>query len=329
MQAAQLVGAGRFEVVEVPVPEPGPGQVLVAMARASICGSDLHAVSTGDPPPSAMAPGAPGHEGAGTVVASRSDRVGTGTRVLTVPLPGTGGCFADYQVVGEDFLVPLPGDADLARLCLAQQLGTAVFGFWRYWPTGRPPGAGTVAIAGAGSAGLFLLQLARLAGFATAVVCDLEAERLAAASSLGADVTVQVPGRSFVDAVLEATSGRGADLVIEATGSDARRADAVDAARVGGRVGFFGLPEGPDPAPFPFARAFRRAVTLELAGQAQLEPGLRAFREAIRLIVSGAVDVDSLIEPAFPLAEFPAAFAAARERRGLKVSIHLPGPDRP
>lgn len=325
MYAAQLVAPGRFEVVEVPTPEPGPGEVLVGMARASICGSDLHAVAGGETAPSQLAPGAPGHEGVGIVVASQAEAVAVGTAVLTVPLPGSGRCFADYQVVGGDFLVALPKGGDLGRLLLAQQLGTAVFAFRRYWPAGRDAAGACVAIAGAGSAGLFLLQLARLAGFTRAVVCDLEPTRLEVATALGADVAVLAPDASFVEAVRSATGGRGADLVIEATGRDARRADAVEAACQGGRVGFFGLPEGPDPAPFPFARAFRRAVSLELAGQAQLEPGLEAFREAVRLIAEGELDVGHLLEPVYPLQAFPEAFAAATARRGVKVSVLLGG----
>lgn len=325
MRAAQLVAPGRFEVVEVDVPVPGPGEVLVAMARASICGSDLHAVDAGEPPLTSLAPGAPGHEGVGTVVESRAEGWAPGDRVLTVPLPGSGGCFADYQVVGGEFLVELPEGGDLDRLLLAQQLGTAVFGFRRYWPSGRDATGATVAVVGAGSAGLFLLQLARLAGFAAAVVCDLDADRLEVAKGLGADVVVHAPAASFVDAVLDATGGAGAELVIEATGRNVRRSDCVEAVRYGGRVGFFGLPEGPDPAPFPMARAFRRGCTLEMAGQAQLEPGLAAFREAVRLIASGELSVDHLLEPVFPLEQFPAAFEAARRHRGVKVGVALAG----
>ncbi len=325
MHAAQLVGPGRFEVVEIDEPEPGPGEVLVAMARASICGSDLHAIDAGASPPSRLAPGAPGHEGVGTVVVSRAKGFSPGDQVLTVPLPGAGGCFADYQVVGGSFLVRLPDGGDLARLLLAQQLGTAVFGFHRYWPDGHDATGATAAILGAGSAGLFLLQLARLAGFTRTVVCDLEPSRLEVARALGADVVVRAPGEPFVEAVLAATGGQGAELVVEATGRDEGRSDAVEATRYGGRVGCFGLPEGADPAPFPFGRAFRRACTLVMAGQAQLEPGLVAFKEAVGLIASGKVDVDHLLEPAFPLVELPAAFAAARERRGVKVSVVLAG----
>lgn len=323
MRAAKLVAPGRFEVVEAPVPEPADGEVLVAMTRASICGSDLHAILGPHPRPvEAMAPGSPGHEGVGTVVASRSTRVPPGGRVLTVPMPGVGGCFAEYQAVGDAFVVPLP-DGDLERLLLAQQLGTTVFGFHRYWPDGRDAAGATAAVLGAGSAGCFLLQLARRAGFSRLVACDLDERRLSVASALGADVVVHAPEESFVEAVLEATGGAGAELVIEASGRDESRAACIDAAATGGRVGFFGLPEHPGLAPFPLSTAFRRACTVEMAGNAQLEPGLAAFREAVGLIASGAIDVAAMLEPSFPLERFAEAFAAARDHVGLKVAVEI------
>jgi L-iditol 2-dehydrogenase len=323
MRAAQMVEPGRFTVVEVPDPIPGEGEVLVEMERASICGSDLHGVFEGTyrgsfPTP----PGWPGHEGLGTVIDSRAPRVPVGQRVLTVPMPGRGGCFAERQVVGGDFVVPLPELGDRDRLVLAQQLGTTLFGFRRYWPEGRDATGSTVAIVGAGSAGLFLLQLARRAGFTRAFVTDIDAGRLRVARTLGADRTVDPATESFADVVVDATGG-GADLVIEAAGPDECRAVAVDATRHGGRVGCFGLPERPGLAPFPFERAFRRALTIEMAGNAQLEPGLGAFRDAAELIDRGEIDVSPMLEPRFSLEEVGGAFEAARDHHGVKISFDL------
>jgi len=321
VRAARLVAPGRFEVVEAPRPVARPGQVVVEMERASICGSDLHAVHGDHPRPIAsMPPGGPGHEGIGTVVETADDRYLVGDRVLTVPLPGEGACYAELQAVGADFLVPVP-EGDPGQLVLAQQLGTTIFGFARYWPKGRDASGATAAILGAGSAGLFLLQLAKRAGFAQVVVSDLDQSRLEVAKALGADVVAQAPFDPFVPAVLRATGGAGAELVVDATGKDAGRAQCVEAARQGGRIGLFGLPEHPGPVPFPVATAFRRAATLEMAGSAQLEPGLASFAEAVRLVSSGAIRTEHMLEPTFPLSRFPEAFQAARGRAGVKVSI--------
>lgn len=319
-----MVGPGRFAVVDAPDPSLEDKQVLVRTYAASVCGSDLHTVFegtyTGDFP---APPGFPGHEGVGTVVASTSTRFAVGDAVLTVPLPDRGRCYAELQAVGEDFAVPLPAGGDLDRLLMAQQLGTTVYAFRRYWPEGRPASGLTVAILGAGSAGLFLLQLARRAGFATAVVADRDAARLEVAGELGADVVVDTTTEPFADAVAAVTDGAGADLVIEAAGPDDCRTACVEAVRYEGRIGFFGLPEHAGLVPFPLATAFRKGVTIEMAAGAQREPGLRAFRDSVALISTGEIDVGYLLEPRLPLERIQDALDAARDHAGVKISVEL------
>ncbi|MGH8987560.1 MAG: zinc-binding dehydrogenase [Acidimicrobiales bacterium] len=324
MRAAQMTGPGRFEVVDAPDPVPAPGEVLVRSHAASICGSDLHQVFEGTYEGAFPAPaGYPGHEGVGRVVASRSGRFTAGDAVLTVPLPRRGGCYAELQCVGEDFLVPLPEGGDLDRLLMAQQLGTAVYAFRRYWPDGTPATGLTAAILGAGSAGLFLLQLARRAGFSRTMVADRDKERLEVAGGLGADVLVDMATQPFPEVVMAATGGVGADLVIEAAGPDRCRTACVEAVRQGGRLGFFGLPEHPGLVPFPLAAAFGKGATIEMVAGAQAEPGLRAFRDSIGLIASGAIDVDHLLEPRFPLERVQEAMEAARDHAGVKVTVTI------
>ncbi len=319
-----MVAPGRFVVVDAPDPRPGPGEVLVRTRSASICGSDLHRVFEGtyrgDFP--AMV-GYPGHEGVGTVVVSESAHFAVGDAVLTVPMPDRGGCYAELQVVGEDFLVPLPAGGDLDRLLMAQQLGTTLHAFRRYWPDGRPAAGLSVAILGAGSAGLFLLQLATRAGFSHTLVGDRDVKRLRVAGALGADVLVDMTRESFAEAVAAATDGEGAELVIEAAGPDECRTACVEAARYHGRIGFFGLPEHQGLVPFPLAAAFLKGVTIEMTCFAQVEPGLLAFRDSVGLIAGGAIDVGHLLEPRFPLEKFQDAMEAAHDHDGVKVSIDI------
>jgi L-iditol 2-dehydrogenase len=351
VRAGQVVGPGRFEVVEVPDPVPDDGQILVAMRSASICGSDLHRVFATDPTPFPLPPGRPGHEGVGRVVESRSPLHSPGDWVLTVPVAGDGGAYAELAVVGGDFAIALAPGTDLDRALMAQQLGTVIYGFHRYWPaagsagsagwpaaasagsparSGASPAAAAgegrglrAGVVGMGSAGLFALQLARLAGFEEIVVSDLDQPRLDVAAKLGATVTVHAPDESFVDTAAELSGGAGLDLVIDATGFDSCRADCIEAVRYHGRVGYFGLPEHPGLVPFPLARAFRKGCTIEMAGVAQLEPGLASFREALGLIGSGQIDVDTMIEARYPLDRFGEAMEAARAHVAPKVNLDL------
>jgi L-iditol 2-dehydrogenase len=322
--AGQLVAPGRLEVVEAPVPSPANGQVLVRARRASICGSDLHIVYDGYyrgeyPAP----PGYPGHEGVGQVLESRAPGFTSGDWVLAVPAPPTAGCFAEQHVVNADALIALPPGGDPDRLLLAQQLGTTIFAFRRFWP-GLGASGRSVAICGAGSAGLFFAQLARLAGFETVIVADAVALRLRIAEAFGADVVVDIARRGFVDAVLEATDGRGADLVIEAVGTDETRIQCLKAVRREGRIGYFGFPEHPTgTSAWSFVDAWVKKPTIEVVNGTQAEPGLRSFREALDLIASARVNVDSFLTPVFALADVGAAFEAARDKRGGKIAIEL------
>ena len=322
MRAAVLTGPGRLECVEVPIPEPRPGDVIVRTVRASICGSDTHVVYDGfSHHPFPAPPGYPGHEGVGVVTeaGAEADGLEVGDKVLTVPQPIESMCFAEYQRIAAPSVIKLADDADLDRALMAQQLGTVLFASRRFL-AGFEPGGSAVVI-GAGSVGLFFVQALRRAGFERIVVSDLEPHRLDLARELGATITVRAPGESVVDAALDLTGGTGADLVVEAAGYDASRAQAVEAVAPGGRIGFFGFPETAEPAPFPFNAAFRKSLTMLTSVGTQQEPGLRSFREALDGIQRGDYEVDYLLTPVFPIEEAQAAMDAARARRGAKVSI--------
>ncbi len=325
MRAARLVAAGRVEVGSFPVPEPAPGQVLVRMWRSSICGSDVHVVFDGfEPDDLPAAPGYPGHEGVGEVVESRSAWFATGDAVLTVPIPAQAACFADFQVVDETSLVSLPAGGEPARLLMAQQLGTTIYAFRRFWPAFDGE-AGSATVIGAGSAGLFFVQQLRHAGFERVIVADREAARLEIARELGATIYVRAPQESVVEATMDLTGGEGADLVIEAAGYDACRAQAVEAVRRGGRVGLFGFPERKGEAPFPINTAFRKGATIEFSVGAQLEPGLRSFRDAVDAIRAGSIEVGYCLAPCFQIEDVAEALQTARERgRGaVKIGVEL------
>lgn len=324
MRAASVPAPGAVVVGDFDVPTvQQPGDLLVRMLRASVCGSDVHAVFHDFLKPEGRGkPGYPGHEGVGVVVESRSPAVDVGQLVLTVPV--VGGCFAEYQLIDDGHVVALPPDVDVDQVLMAQQYGTTLFAMRLFWPPGRE--AGTVAILGAGSAGLFFVQLARAAGFRDVIVSDLVPGRLEIARSLGADAVVQAP-ESVADVVAARTDGAGADLVIEAAGYDALRADAVQMVRNQGVVGFFGFPERYGDAPFPMFAAYRKSARIQLASGTQGEPGLRAFRDAVAHIRSGTVQVDHCLRDRYPLEQVPEALAVARDHRqvGVKVVIDLPG----
>jgi L-iditol 2-dehydrogenase len=326
--AGQILKPNRMEIVEVPAPTPGDGQVLVKGSRVSVCGSDVHILFDGLVRQYPHFPGSPGHEAIGQVTDSRSEAFAEGDWVLAVPNPPAARCYAEQFVIEGTSLIKVPEGADPNRILMGQQLGTTVYAFRRHWPPSLDATGKTVAICGAGSAGLFFVQLARLAGFEKVIIADLSALRLKIAEGFGADVVVHVPGQSFVEAVLDETGGAGADLVIEAVGFDATRIECLEAVKRGGRVGYFGFPEAPQrrnggPEIWSYSKAWAKIPTIEVVTGTQLEPGLRSFHEAVDHIASGRIDVDPFLEPLYPLADVQEALEAARDQLGGKIAVEL------
>ncbi|HEY0934894.1 MAG TPA: zinc-binding dehydrogenase [Trebonia sp.] len=319
MKAARWVGLGRVECEDVPAPPVADGEILIRTAYASICGSDLHSVFFSTPPQPAP-PGHPGHESVGEVVESRCPGFEPGMRVLTVPFAVVGRCLAEFQALPGSACVKLPDTVPLSHLLMAQQLGTVVYAL-RSRPvdvTGQD-----VAVIGQGSAGAFFTFLLKRAGAARVLVSDKSPARLAYSRKLGADLTVDAGQADFRAAVLEATGGRGAGLVVEAVGSRETFPLSLELAAPGATLVWFGLPEGDGEYPFSFRQFFRRGLTAYSNFGAQGEPGLESFRYAVRLIADGAIDVTPLLSHLLPIEEIDVAFRIAHERSGnaLKVSI--------
>lgn len=321
-RAAQVVGPGQVVVDQHPVPELEAGQVLLRTTGAAICGSDLHRIfADGDAYERPAPPGHPGHEGIGRVIESRSSAFRTGQLVLAVPDHRCAGTFSDYQVVPDQFLLPVPDGSDPMRMLMAQQLGTVVYALKRFWPAGTE--GETATVVGAGSAGLHFIHLLKRAGVPRVIACDLVAGRLAVARQLGADVTVHAPAESVIDATMTLTGGKGADLVVEAAGTDVARVTAMRCVRVEGRVGLFGLPERSNDLRVPYLELFRRKPTIEISIGTQHEPGLASFREALRLIGENAVNVTRHLTHTFGIEDAPLALEIARARSEGAVKVGL------
>lgn len=321
MKASLVRAKGVIDCIETSEPDCPAGSVLIRTLYASLCGSDLHHLYTplglrNEP----ARPGAPGHEAVGVVIESRAEAYRAGQLVLTAPDVGRAACFAEYQVLSPDFLLPLPAGMPPEHLVLAQPLGTVIFGLKHLMPPEMPEVA---VVLGQGCVGLFFTWLLKRAGVDQVIATDLEVGRCALSRRLGADLALDGHDPSLLDAVRDHTKGRGAPLVIEAAGADGSRIQALHAAAEGGTVGFFGLPTSATMDGFPAEALYRRKLTVRAVHGTQAEPGLASFREALDLIGSGAIDVTPLLTHRFNLEQIGEAFAAAHERRDglLKTAI--------
>lgn len=333
MRAGRLVARGRMacEATELPVVEPG--DALVRTLTASVCGSDFHVIDLayyGRNRPDAIPgpPGFPGHESVVEVVEDPSGTLAPGTIALAVPPANRSAAYAEFQAIASDALVELPDPSQWESQVLAQQFGTVLFAMDRFWDpslVGR-----TVAIVGAGSAGILFALEARTRGAGTIIVGDPSPSRRERAHRGGADQAVDPADGGFTQAVAELTDGAGAALVIDASGEDDGRSLAVSALARDATFGLFGLPMRAGSSPFDLATFFERRARMIATHSAQLEPGLRSFRTAVARLSTGELDDLDLLTHRFPLERIDDALQIARARDdAIKVLIDVARPSNP
>jgi NAD+-dependent secondary alcohol dehydrogenase Adh1 len=232
-----------LELVELPVPEISrPTDVLVRVGGAGVCATDLHAIDGLMEPAGVTLPLVLGHENAGWVeeVADGVTTVSPGDAVLVYPPYSCGLCiacrrgddlhctrhqftgltvdggFADYVLVAERSLVPLPAGVAPVDVAPHADAGLTAYHAVRRLAHLAVPGS-TAAVIGIGGVGHIALQLVRELGSSTVIAVDTDERRRRLADELGADEVVD--GAGSVDAVRDLTGGRGADLVFDFVGT--------------------------------------------------------------------------------------------------------------
>jgi NADPH:quinone reductase-like Zn-dependent oxidoreductase len=312
----------RYE--DVPDPEPGEGEVLVRMRAASLNHLD---VWTRKGLPSVPKPRILGADGAGVVAALGSGVQGFEPGQPVVINPGiehngtihvigehTQGVHAELAAIPATNVYALrdgisfedaaafPLVFETAYRMLVTRAGLRGGEWVLVWGIGG--GVGTAAF-----------RIAQALGAHTVVTSSSD-EKLAKATALGADVTVNHETGDVVATVREATGG-GADVVVETVG-DATWKRSLDAARQGGRIVVCGATSGPNP-PAALHRIWWKQ--LDILGSSM---GTRAdFEGAYDLVAAGATPV---IDSVVPLAEARAAHERleAGEQFG-KIVLAIPG----
>lgn len=267
MKAAVFHGPHDVRIEDVAEPSsPAPGEVVLEVVRAAICGTDA---SEWDHGPILCRPGVVlGHEFVGRVLDTGDgvEGVSVGERVVSGAGISCGHCLwcrcgrtnlcADYRTLGlqvngglaEYVTSPasicraVPESCDDNAAAMAQPLAVALHALSRV-ALGTHE---TVAVIGVGGIGSFIVAGAsRRAREGRVVALDLDAQRLATATALGAGEAVDATGRELSELLLELTDGVGFDVVIEATGAPHAPAAALAGARRGGRVLLVGLHAAP------------------------------------------------------------------------------------
>jgi threonine dehydrogenase-like Zn-dependent dehydrogenase len=350
MRANVFRAPGEFTIEEVDRPRPGPGEALIRITLTTICGTDVHIVK-GEYP---VRPGLVlGHEPVGVIEELGAGVTGyeIGERVLVGAITPCGQCHAclsghlsqcghgaGTEALGgwrfgntidgaqaEYLLVPsaqanlakIPDDVTDDQVVLLADIASTGF-------SGAESGGvrigDTVAVFAQGPIGLCATAGAKLMGAATVIGVESDPVRLEMSRRMGADVTLDYTKVDVVDEIKRLTGGYGADVAIEALGTQETFESALRCLRPGGTLSSLGVYSGKLELPYDaFAAGLgdHRIVTTLCPG------GKERMGRLIAMVRSGRFDPTPLLTHRFPLAEINEAYRVFSNRLDgvLKVAI--------
>jgi 2-desacetyl-2-hydroxyethyl bacteriochlorophyllide A dehydrogenase len=352
MKAAILRGPGDIRIEEVDRPKAGDDGIVVRVRAAGVCGSDLHPYKLGNGGSGVQAFAA-GHANAGEVVevGAHVQKVAVGDRVwVEAALPcfecdwckkggykedyfgcrniklgginGLHGGFAEYLWVpvvvlpeeGTDSIpsvIKLPDSMSYQDGALIEPVSVGA----HVTMLAEPKPGDVAVVIGAGIVGLASAVNLLNAGASRVIVSDVSQRRLKAAMELGAEMCVNATEEDLVKAVMKATNGRGADIVVEAAGLPETFKQATKMVRAGGKLMLVGIYE--KSVEFhPNILVFKGTHVIGCINSSS------AFLKAFEVMRAGKVKDKQVVTHTFPLDRINEAFETAlNTQESIKVMI--------
>ena len=334
----QTADAG-LTLTEVPEPTIRDDEVLIRVRSAGVCGTDVHiyewdAWAAGRCKPPFIC----GHEFAGDVVAVgnlvESVRIGdrvtaeghivddrslfsrTGnahvdpaTRIIGVDRDG---CFAEYIAMPAANVWHLDDSISYDIGGIHDPMGNA----FHTALTADIPGA-VVLITGCGPIGAFAVGICKAAGAARIIATDINPRRLELARTMGAHDAV-LPDDAH-RAVMAASNGMGADVVLEMSGVPSAVHQAFALARPAGRVNMLGIPSRPIDIDFATEIIFKGLTIYGVVGRRMYD----TWHQMSRFIGSGAFDPSPVITHRLPLEAVDEAMHLIKSGEAGKIIFQL------
>jgi alcohol dehydrogenase, propanol-preferring len=339
MRAARLrQGARQLVIEDVDAPSPVDDQVLVRVAGAGVCHSDLH-VLDGMFDEQMRYPVTMGHEIAGHVEAlgPRVRELEVGEAVVVMVGWGCGHC--EWCVSGHEQICPTGDEAGatvdggFAELVLvphrrhvvplgaldplaATPFGCAALCSYAAVKRVSPhlPGGSALVVIGVGGLGQYGVQFARALSDAEVIAVDTNEGRLARARELGADHGL-LAGPETAAAIADLTRGRGAAAVVDFVGTDETLALGAGVVARRGLVALLGLAGGTVPFGF-FSAAPEASFTTVVAGT------VLDLQEVVSIAQTRGLESSSTV---YPLEAINDALDALRAGRVEGRAIVTPG----
>ena len=345
MLAAVYHGPNDLRVEEVAMPKIGSDEMLIKVASASICGTDIRILHGNHRMYPEGTVRIPGHEVVGTIyeLGEKVEGYQIGQKVFCAPNTGCGHCrqcttgnnnlcshydaigvtsdggFAEYvripaNSVRQGNIIPIGFSVDSAVAALMEPFACVLRG---QNALRIQPGE-IVLVIGAGPIGVMHTKLAKARGAGKVIVSEPIADRVDQVKRMGADMVINPTTEDLKKAVLEESQGNGADVIIVAAPVHAAQESALDLAAISGRINFFGgLPKDRPTINFDSNLVHYK----ELVITATTACSTADCRQAADIVNAGVVDLSDVISRRFPLSEAFKAFTAAEDRKSLKIVL--------
>jgi len=346
MKANVFRGPGKFGLEEKPIPKAGPGEAVVQVRLTTICGTDIHIVRGEYPVRSGLTIG---HEAVGVIHELGAGVTGymAGQRVLVGAITpcvqcepclsahtsqcggAAGGWKLGNTIDGtqaEYFVVPhaqanlalIPDGLSDEQVLLLTDIASTGFAAAE---SGKIRLGDIVAVFAQGPIGLCATLGARLMGASQILVVDNDPHRLQIAASLGA--TSMIPAaHDAVNEIREYTGGRGADVAIEALGTQSTFENALRVLRPGGTLSSVGVYSGHLQIPL---EAFSAGLGDYTIVTTLCPGGKERMRRLMRLVEAERIDLRPLLSHTFALDRIDRAYElfSSRQDQALKVAIRV------
>jgi L-iditol 2-dehydrogenase len=238
------------------------------------------------------------------------------------------GAFAEFVVAPRRNVIRVPDRVTLEGAAMTEPAAVALHALRR---AGGCAAGDAVAIFGAGPIGLLVAQWAKHMGASHVVLFDIVAEKLATARGLGFLLAYDSREREPVETIASLTSGRGAQVAIDAAGVPASLIAACSTAGRGGRVVVLGNPAGDVTFPAPLlSQLMRREVSVVGTWNSEYsETGASDdWRDALEAMAAGTIKTAPLVTHRVPLAGAMETLVMMRDRAGFFSKVMIcPGHD--
>jgi len=333
-------GPENLSLGETGIPKVREDEVLIKVKAGAICGSDIHVMHDRY---ASTIPVVMGHEFSGVIeeVGARVNGWGKGDPVIAegnIETCGTcfycktgishvcrdkkflginvDGCFAEYVKIPARLLHQMPEGLSFEEASLAEP---SAVGIHALTEDNHVEVGDFVVILGIGPIGLLAAQTARAVGAGKIVITGIEPDvpvRFKAANDLAVcDYIVNADKEDPVKVVREATGGRGADLVLDTTGSSHGIEQGIEMVRRKGVFAAIGI--GAEVVKVPWNRLINEVIRIQFCRSYTYS----TFEKFCSLIALGQLNLKPLITQQYPLKEWERGFQSLEKRESVKTLL--------